>query len=344
MARTVRRTRSTAGGLALVLLVLVTGACSSTKKPEADAAAFESTDPVILIEAAERTAALPYRFHSTLSVEGGDGALTEVGAVLDAAALTKLLDIKGTVVGDDRELRVKTSVVAGYLDGMDIDLPVDPVGLQTEARRIEGVWYVRAPRTLFIAALQGIGAELPVESAELDHLVSGWVRLDEGARAEDVEAFSRTALLGSDEWQRVLDPVDVLEQLRHATDVESAPGTFEGEEVTVVHATIDFVTGKAGGASEGDTSTTQAQHDVPIRIEAAIDEHGRLLSVSYGMTFGDLLGLAVPTVDVSIGGTSGDVGPFAELRQVIRTNFLDVGVGELEVLPPEVFGVVTLDD
>jgi hypothetical protein len=349
MGRVLGRTRLGVGASMLAALLLV-ASCSGTKKPEADAAAFEVDRPALLVEAAQRTAALPFRYHSTLSVEGGEGTVSDVGAVLDATALTKMLDVKGTVAGDDREVRVKTSLIAGYLDGMDVDLPIDPVGLQTEARRIEGVWYVRAPRTLFIAALQEIGAELPVDSRELDLLVSGWVRLDEGAASDDLDEFSRTALLGSETLQKIFDPVDVLAQLDQVEALEAAPGTFEGQQVTVVQATIDFhwekddATSAAAEDAAAVSTIESTRESLPVQVEAAIDDEGRLLSVSYGMTFGDLFAMAVPSVDVSIGGAGGDGGTFGELRLVLRTNFLDVGDDAIEVLPPEVFGVADLAD
>lgn len=336
-----------------VAACLLAASCSGTKKPAASAE-FEAGDPVMLIEAAERTAALPYRYHSTLSIEGGDGgALEDLGELVDMAGMAKLLDIRGTVVGDDRAIRVKTSLVAGYLDALSVDIPLDPIGLQTEARRIDGVWYVRAPRTLIIAALQEVGEALPVEDETYDKILSGWVRIDPGDQSSDMEAFSRTALLGSESLQRVLDPVDILAQLTEVEEVEVAPGVFDEAEVTVVRSTIRF---------DGDGA--------PIQVEAAVGDDGLLKSVSFGITLEDMVGLVASPIEpqtestMAQGNASGgtttpgrasgaadpsgpsanSVDPFVSLRQVIRTNFHFVGSEGVLVEEPEVYSVLELQD
>ncbi len=345
----------------LIACAVLLAACSGTKGAESGSEDFVPGDVSVLREAVERTAAEPYRYHTTLSIEGGDDSvLGTVGDLVEAIGMTKLLDITGTIVGEDRALRVKTSLIAGYLDGLDLNIPVDPIGLQTEARRIDGVWYVRAPRTLITAGLQELGARLPADNDTLDKISSGWVRLDARASHDSMESFSRTALLGSEQLQRVLDPVDLLIEVGSATEMTMADGTFDGEDVTVVRATIGVERDELGTVIDdgGGTATTTTidelpsdnvlgnnmpDNKVPVRIEVAIGRDGYIRSISYGVAFRDLAGLVVPSLRVDAGDSSeGDA--FAELRQSIRTNFLDVGETELRIEPPKVFSVVTLGD
>lgn len=333
--------------LVVILLAVLVGACNTSKRPEADLGAFEVDDPVVLVGAAQRTAALDYRYRSVLSVEGGEGSVAELGEVLDVTGMTRVLDIRGIVAGDDRAIKVKTSLIAGYLDGLDADLPLDPVGLQTEARRIDGTWYVRAPRTLLTTLLQEVGAELPVDSQALDHLVSGWVRVDPEGSADALADVGRWALLDSEVLQRALDPIDLLEALAEVDEITSAPGTFDGEEVTVVRGTVLLQASPQGSDRTepvGLASTTSVPTGidaVPVQVEVAIADDGTVRSASYGVTFRDLLGLVVPLDGAGIPGGGED--PFLELRQVVRTTFIEVGATDLRVEPPAVFADVELD-
>ncbi len=330
---------------------MLTVACSTSKRPDADPAAFEPGDPAVLAAAARRTAGEEFRYRSVLSVEGGDGDEALIGELLDVTGMTRILDVRGTVAGDDRSVKVKTSLIAGYLDGLDADLPRDPVGLQTEARRVEGTWYVRAPRTLLIAALQRAGAELPGDSELRDQLVSGWVRIDPAGSEETLADVERWTLLDSRALQVAMDPLDLLDALDELDEVEVAPGTFDGEAVTVVRGTARLRPAPAprsdpgadpiGFSTTSSTTTSTPDHidDVPVQVEVAIAEDGTVRSASYGMTFRDLLALAVPVADLA---PSGAASPFSELRQVVRTTFSAIGEDH-EVVVPDVYAEVRLD-
>lgn len=321
----------------LVAVALVLSGCATSKRPAADAQSFEPASPDPLVAAAERTGLLDYRYRTVLSVEGGTGVLADLGPVLDAGGLGRALELRGTISGDDRSLHVRTSLVAGLLDGVDGDLPLDPVGLQVEARLIDGTWYVRAPRTLLIAALQEIGARLPADSDVLDQLVSGWVRIDADGSTEALDEISRWVVFESAALQRVLDPVDLLQALTEADEVTAADGTFDDEEVTVYRGTVALEPHEPAEPDASPGSTPGDASGVRVLVEVAVGEDGTVRSASYGVTMHDLLELAGGV------GLPDDDASFDDLRQVVRTTFSDVGAAELEIEAPAVYETIALD-
>jgi hypothetical protein len=321
MTPTPLRARRAAAAALLGLAVVAGAACAQdgggaveVGGPEtdggADAGRFEAT-ATYLAEAGRQSS--------------GEGHRVEVLVALgeevpeDAAPM-----VTGTVDGDRFAYHYDLGPMMEELgEAFGESTPLPDIDLTMEMMGDADTWYLRAPLFSDIALQDGT-ADLADALADLG---DRWGRIDVGALDDIVPGEVQAALAGNG-----VDPAAALELLQDTEGVEEI-GTDElrGETVHGLRAEVtlgDVIATSGvdpetyaetigqGGASEG---AVQALYDLPVPMEAWVDDQGYLRRLEYGFGLADVTeAMGVDTAELD------DLG-IGDLRYAYAVDMYDYG-------------------
>jgi hypothetical protein len=296
--RASRRTRTIGGLAAALTLALVGAACGEADgdgggitigdgdgdgKGGAEAVDFQPT-AAFVAEAAERSAAEPYRMDLAMSFAGSD-SVPMATAMVDGDRSQMSLDMA--------EMLTVISQGMGSVGGAVPEF--EGVDMTMEMITLPDTLYLRAPMFAALSDIGG-GADAGVPPALVD-LGDGWGSIDVAALGDALPADVQNAITGG----QAFDPTVYLELVSDAEGVEEL-GTrdIDGERVTGLSAEVSFgdLLEAAGTdpSAFGELGPNEATDDLydqmtgmTTPVEVWVDEAGFVRQIAYTLDMSELL-------------------------------------------------------